>query len=256
MPFEMPYFPLYPADFLGDEKARLMDNRQFGIYCKLLFHEWIEGSIPADPQKLARIVGEESQAFLEIWPGISQAFSTESQAFGRLANRRIEDIRKSLIERHKAFSEAGKLGGRPRKINKLQSKKGGFPTEKPGFPTEKPGLSTRARGRSLSLEKYLVKLNNKEKALKFSETWDLWEKHRKEKRNALTPTTIEKQLAFLEKQPDPIAVINQSIEKGWTGLFELKTNGHQEGKTPAGGVRGEAGKYDERMAAARRESEL
>ena len=35
-------------------------------------------------------------------------------------------------------------------------------------------------------------------------------------------STIKKQLDFLEKQEDPIAVINKSIMNGWQGLFELK----------------------------------
>src|SRR5690606_10930355 len=54
--------------------------------------------------------------------------------------------------------------------------------------------------------------------------WDEWDKYRREIRQKLTPTTIKQQLKFLGGRSDPeiIAIINQSIRNGWTGLFELK----------------------------------
>ena len=59
----------------------------------------------------------------------------------------------------------------------------------------------------------------------FREAWGQWQMHRKQKRQKLTAMTVAKQLKFLATQPNPVAVIDQSIEKGWTGLFELKSNG-------------------------------
>ncbi len=52
-----------------------------------------------------------------------------------------------------------------------------------------------------------------------------WIQFRKEKGQKLTPSTVKKQIQFLGGR-DPavsIAIINQSITNGWTGLFELKT---------------------------------
>lgn len=64
--------------------------------------------------------------------------------------------------------------------------------------------------------------------------WADWEQHRREKRDALTPLTIKRQLAFLEaNKADHVAIINRSIEKGWAGLFELKDN-HANGKQAGG----------------------
>lgn len=61
--------------------------------------------------------------------------------------------------------------------------------------------------------------------------WAEWEQHRKEqgKKGRLTPTAIKRQFAFLAKQPDPNACILQSIQHGWQGIFELKTNGASNG---------------------------
>lgn len=57
--------------------------------------------------------------------------------------------------------------------------------------------------------------------------WVEWEQYRKEKKQKLTPSTAKKQMAFLGGRagPEAIAIINQSILNGWTGLFELKNNG-------------------------------
>jgi hypothetical protein len=66
--------------------------------------------------------------------------------------------------------------------------------------------------------------------------WIEWEQHRREKKQKLTPLSVKKQLKFLtgRSKIEIIAIIDQSIMNGWTGLFELKngykkpTNKHQQ----------------------------
>ncbi len=61
--------------------------------------------------------------------------------------------------------------------------------------------------------------------------WVEWENYKKEKKQKLTPSTAKKQMQFLggRSGPEAIAIINQSITNGWTGLFELKTNNNGKG---------------------------
>jgi hypothetical protein len=70
---------------------------------------------------------------------------------------------------------------------------------------------------------------------KVLKVWDEWVQFRKEKKAALTPTTIKKQIQFLGGRGDPeiIAILNQSMTNGYTGLFELKKeyNGNRNGDT-------------------------
>jgi len=56
--------------------------------------------------------------------------------------------------------------------------------------------------------------------------WEEWEQYLKEKKKKLTPSTAKKQMQFLGGRADPeaIAIINRSIEKGWIGLFEINNN--------------------------------
>jgi hypothetical protein len=66
----------------------------------------------------------------------------------------------------------------------------------------------------------------------FIKTWDDWTKYRSEIKHKLPDSTAQKQLAMLAKHPAGIAMamIEQSIEKGWQGLFEIndRKNGKQE----------------------------
>ncbi len=56
----------------------------------------------------------------------------------------------------------------------------------------------------------------------FKSAWLAWEKHRKENRKKLTPTTRERQLAKCGEwgEARAIAAINHSIDNGYQGLFE------------------------------------
>jgi len=65
------------------------------------------------------------------------------------------------------------------------------------------------------------------------EIWKEWETYRRELKKTLTPSTRKRQLNFLLKRlPNHKRIIEQSIENGWTGLFEIKTQTAFKGKEP------------------------
>jgi hypothetical protein len=77
--------------------------------------------------------------------------------------------------------------------------------------------------------------------------WNEWVGYRKEIKKKMTPATVKKQAAFLkDKTPDQQqAIIDQSIQNGWTGLFEIKevnkngnnqqsNNGHKDQRRLSG----------------------
>lgn len=61
---------------------------------------------------------------------------------------------------------------------------------------------------------------------KFSEAWERWKTHRTEIHHKLTPSTERSQLKKLSEvsEDDAIAMIDQSIEHGWQGLFPVQRN--------------------------------
>lgn len=59
---------------------------------------------------------------------------------------------------------------------------------------------------------------------KFSEAWERWKTHRTEIHHKLTPSTEQSQLKKLSQfsESEAIAMIDQSIEHGWQGLFPVQ----------------------------------
>lgn len=69
----------------------------------------------------------------------------------------------------------------------------------------------------------------------FRVAWIEWKKFKSQKRKTMTPMTIQKQIATLGGRPETeaIAMIQQSILNGWTGLFDLKNGATPNNKPQA-----------------------
>lgn len=109
-----PAFQFYPGDFLSDAAVVAMTMEERGAYITLLCHQWIEGSIPADPAILARLVHMEREAFQKLWGNLVDKF-TLADLPGRLKNARLERERAFMEERKaervKILEEARKKKG-------------------------------------------------------------------------------------------------------------------------------------------------
>lgn len=71
----------------------------------------------------------------------------------------------------------------------------------------------------------------------FVEAWNEWEEYRREIKKPLTMKARKKQWKFLARQPDAVAVLEQSIRNQWQGLFELKESYATHRAQNAGGGR-------------------
>ena len=78
----------------------------------------------------------------------------------------------------------------------------------------------------------------------FKQVWEEWEKHRREIRHKITPTTRKRQLKKLSEwgTDKAIRAINRSIDNGWTGLYEPPETREDRSLVKALKERGE---YDE-----------
>ena len=110
-PGKMPAFPLYASDFLTD--TREWTDAEVGMYCRLLFTEWVNGSIPSNPERLKLLVTSNQEDFNRAWDETIR-YKFESNGHGRLINRRMEKVRKEVIEFKKERSESGKKGAKVR----------------------------------------------------------------------------------------------------------------------------------------------
>ena len=109
-----PAFQFYPADFISDENVKLMTNQQIGCYIVLLCHCWIEGSIPADVTKIAKLCGENGSAMADLWLGIRSCFVEMESKPERLINPRLYEERRKQEQHRSERSSTGLKGAKAR----------------------------------------------------------------------------------------------------------------------------------------------
>lgn len=110
-----PAFSFYPKDWLADGPVRELSHEQKGVYADLLSIYWLEGGLPADTARLARLVGMPAKKLNRLWPEIERCFRIEGD---RIIQKRLEEEKaKQLAFRHKQAVKGAK-GGKSRAINK------------------------------------------------------------------------------------------------------------------------------------------
>ncbi len=110
---KLPHFPFFARDWLTDERVMLMTLECQGAYLRLLCYQWLEGSIPDSPKKLASLCMTSQEHFeSEIWPDIGDAFN--EVAVQRLQNPRLEAIRVETEAKVAKAVENGRKGAAKR----------------------------------------------------------------------------------------------------------------------------------------------
>lgn len=109
-----PSFPFYASDFLTDTNS--WDALEVGIYIRLLSTQWVNGCLPEDLSRLARISGVPDDVFKKAWVYFSFKFALVSgQGY---KNQKLEEVRNEKIAFIEKQKENGKRGGRGNKSDK------------------------------------------------------------------------------------------------------------------------------------------
>ncbi len=114
---KLPWFPFYGYLFFDDEAVKLMDDAGVGRYLRLLWHQWIHGSVPTEPPALARLLRADAPAVEELLP----VFPTSAD--GRRRNPKLEEIRAE----QEAAREGRRRGGLAARGNLLRGRSAGSP---------------------------------------------------------------------------------------------------------------------------------
>lgn len=107
MSSRLPYYRMFPKDFDSDENVRLMTMCELGLYIRCLNHAWVNGSLPNDVTKIAKIVGEPLKNVKKSWPAVAKCF-TENEK-GTLENKRLENERKWATEKSAKAKQSAEL---------------------------------------------------------------------------------------------------------------------------------------------------
>lgn len=109
--------PLYVRDWLASPTRIEMTLAERAGYLELLFYQWDEGSVPADPVKLAARLGVSVEEWLTVAPKILAQFRLRN---GRLKNKVCSILRRSFLDRSRTLSERGRRGGKAQRVFQLE----------------------------------------------------------------------------------------------------------------------------------------
>lgn len=117
-----PAFQMYPGDWLASQRVQLMSLEEEGAYIRLLCYCWLHGSIPADPKRIALLIGKGGSTTLA--ETVSKMFQPHSENAALLVHERLETERQKQETWHEKSSEGGKKSAqiRAKKKAKNQSK--------------------------------------------------------------------------------------------------------------------------------------
>lgn len=126
MSTKLPYFRWHPKDFDTDENVRLMTMCEVGLYVLCLNHAWVNGSLPDDLRKIAKIVGQPLAQVRKSWPAVSKCF--EKTPDGVFINPRLERERTWARDKQQQSKDANKIRHSSRVVS------GGEEKAKDGLP--------------------------------------------------------------------------------------------------------------------------
>src|SRR6185312_15013477 len=91
--FAVHSYPWYISDWISSETRIDFNMEQRGLYRELLDYCYREGSLPADPRKLAIIAGCSTGEFDRAWPVVEKKFT---RAGDRFIHRKVDEVLFSL----------------------------------------------------------------------------------------------------------------------------------------------------------------
>jgi uncharacterized protein YdaU (DUF1376 family) len=115
-----PAFQFYPQDYLSSARVAEMTLEEEGVYIRLLCYCWSSGSIPADPQRCARLAGKGCS--IEVATIVQRSFNEDPTDGDRLVHDRLDIERNKQNERREQASMAGKKSGKLRAEKANQNK--------------------------------------------------------------------------------------------------------------------------------------
>lgn len=99
----------YPADWLGSQRVSLMTLEEEGAYIRLLSYCWQHGSIPRDPDKLARLIGKGASTTLA--QSVASMFQPPLDSGSLLGDVLVHDKLEALRRERDIFIEKSRQGG-------------------------------------------------------------------------------------------------------------------------------------------------
>jgi len=116
MKIKRPAFQFYPGDYLGSQRVALMTLEEEGAYIRLLCYCWQHGSIPSNPDQIARLIGKGASTTLATT--VATMFQPHTENASLLVHERLEQEILKQNEWARKSAEGGKKSAEMRKALK------------------------------------------------------------------------------------------------------------------------------------------
>ena len=113
MKIKRPAFQFYPADYLGSQRVALMTLEEEGAYLRLLCYCWQHGSIPSNPEQIARLIGKGATTTLATT--VATMFQPHPENSSMLVHERLQQEILKQNEWARKSAEGGKKSAEMRK---------------------------------------------------------------------------------------------------------------------------------------------
>jgi uncharacterized protein YdaU (DUF1376 family) len=136
-----PCFPLYPSDFFGDPKVRLMSGEEQAFYVILLMNMWQNAKdkempyLPNDDKKIAQLLRIDVRTWRKIRLAVFDCLKVTAE---KIESPRLSREKLKQDNYRESQSEKGKKGGRPSKPEESRSFSPVKPEESHGIISVKP----------------------------------------------------------------------------------------------------------------------
>jgi uncharacterized protein YdaU (DUF1376 family) len=107
---DLPWFSMYPADFLVS--TAMMTPTQGWAYTQLLMYAWTNGGVPDDRERCASMT--RCPLTEEDWLVVRARFVVMATPMATLCNPRMERERAEALERRNTAAEHGRAGAKAR----------------------------------------------------------------------------------------------------------------------------------------------
>lgn len=105
-----PAFAVYASDLMANRAYRLMTLTERGLLLSIMCETWVNGSVPADPDDLAQLLGQSQEAVKIALTDRVKAHLDERNS--EFTCPEIEAYRARIENRRQVMSKAGKKGAK------------------------------------------------------------------------------------------------------------------------------------------------
>jgi hypothetical protein len=123
---DAPAFQEYAAAMMARTDYRVMSLQARGLLYTLRLECWVNGSLPADPVVLGRVLGYPWEQIEQALPEVTRFFAF---ADGQIRCPELDDYRAHLEDRRQRQSEGGRAGAAKTNRNRIGAKAAIPPSE-------------------------------------------------------------------------------------------------------------------------------